>query len=274
MMKPKDFASRRDQLRSLLQRAKCYYVIVLELWPTPERVDILNRFIGFFRLVQWAVLDAAFLSYAKAYDTDSRTASIRVLLDAAKANPSILAAHAADGELNTLEALVGRNDNTLKNLRRLRNKRLAHINAYPSGDMSAEKRKFDQLVEDTERVFNDLSRMHDGSSTLFILQASDTERHTRQAIETFQKAEGARRQRGAARIRIADLLVNIETEPAISASDLAAFQKLIKRLSDDENSSWILVRDDLPSFSQEASSAEAAQAIAEIRTLVDSALGL
>lgn len=273
-MTPEEFVSRRDQLRSLLLRAKCYYVITLELWPTHERVDILNCFLGFFGLVRQAVIDAACLSYAKAYDPDSRTASIRVLLDAAKADPSILAPNATDGELDALEALVRSNDHTLRNLLRLRNQRLAHTDASPSGDMSLQRGKLDRLVEDTERVFNDLSGMHDRSTTLFLMQVGDTERHTRQVIETLQKAEDARRQRGAARIRIADLLVELERDPAIGASDQAVGRKLMERLFEDEERSWILLRDDLPSLSQETSSAEAARVIAEIRTLVDSALGL
>lgn len=275
MMTPEDFMSRRDQLRSLLLRAKCYYVITLELWPNTERVDIINRFLGFLGLVRQAVIDTAFLSYAKAYDPDPRTASIRVLLDAVKANPSILAPNATDDELDALEALVRSNDDTLGNLRRLRNQRLAHTDASPSGDISLEKGKLDRLVEDTERAFNDLSRMHDGSGTLFIMQVSDTERHTRQVIETLQKAEDARGRRGAASIRIADLLVELERDPAISASDQVMGRKLMERLLlNDELRSWILLRDDLPNLNEQASSAEAARAIAQIRTLVDSALGL
>ena len=274
MMTPEEFASRRDQLRSLLLRGKCYYVITLELWRTPERVDVLNRFLGFFNLVRQAVIDAAFLSYAKAYDPDSRTASIRVLLDAAKANPSVLAHNATDGELDALEALVRSNDHTLGNLRRLRNQRLAHVDASPSGDMSLEKGKLDRLVEDTEQAFNTLSRMHDRSSTLFLIQVGDTERHTRQVIETLQKAEDARRKRGDAGVRIADLFVNIEHDPAISASDQAVFRELMEKILGDAECSWILLRDELPSLGRKTSSAEATQAIAESRALVDSALGL
>lgn len=272
-MTPEEFLSRLDQLRSLLLRAKCYYVITLEIWPTPERVDLLNRFLGFFGLVRQAVIDAACLSYAKAYDPDSRTASIRVLLDAAKANPSVLAPNATNGELDTLEALVRSNDQTLGNLRRLRNQRLAHADASPSGDMSLQKGKLDRLVQDTERAFNDLSRMHDRSQTFFGMQVSDTERHTRQVIEALQKAEDARRRRGAASIRIADLLVEVEREPAITASEQAVVRKVTERLLEDDEHAWILLRDDLPSLSQEASSEEGVRVIAEIRALVDNALG-
>ena len=273
-MTREEFNSRRDQLRSLLLRAKCYYVITLELWPTPERVDILNRFLGFFGLVRQAVIDAAFLSYAKAYDPDSRTASTTVLLDAAKANPSVLVPNAAEGELDILDALVRANDHTLENLRRLRNQRLAHIDASPRGDMSLEKGKLDQLVEDTERAFNALSRMHDRSTTLFMMQVSDTERHTYQVIETLQKVEDARRRRGAASIRIADLLVELERDPAIGASDQAILRKVVESILGDAESSWVILRDELPGLSEKTASAEAAQAIAEIRALVDGALGL
>lgn len=273
-MTPEEFVSRRDQLRSLLLRAKCYYVITLELWPTPERVDILNRFLGFLGLVRQAVIDAAFLSYAKVYDTDSRTASFRVLLDAAKANAKVLAPNAGDGELDALEALVRRNDQTLENLRRLRNQRLAHIDSNPSGDMSLEKGKLDRLVEDTEQAYNDLSRMHDRSATLFSIQVGDTERHTRQVIETLQNAEDARRRRGTASVRIADLLVEAERDPAISASDQAVLRKVMETILGDAERSWILLRDELPSLSRETSSAEAARAIEEIRALVDRALGV
>lgn len=274
MMTPEEFVSRRDQLRSLLLRAKCYYVITLELWPTPERVDILNRFLDFFGLVRQAVIDATFLSYAKAYDHDPRTASIRVLLDATKANPIVLAPNATDGELNALEALVHSNDHTLENLRRVRNQRLAHTDSSPSGDMSLQKGKLDRLVEDTERAFNDLSLMHDHSQTIFSIQVGDTERHTRQVIETLQKAENARRQRGAARIRISDLLVQLQHNPAIGASDQAVFRNVMESILGDAERSWILLRDDLPRLGQETSSEEAARIMGEIRSLVDSALGL
>ncbi len=273
-MTPEEFVSRRDQLCSLLLRAKCYYVITLELWPTPERVDILNRFLGFFGLVRQAVIDAAFLSYAKAYDSDSRTASICVLLDAAKATPSILAPNATDGELDALETLVRSNDRILGNLRRLRNQRLAHMDASPSGDMSLEKGKLDRLVEDTECAFNALSRMHDRSTTLFLMQVGDTEHHTRQVVETLQKAEDARRKRSDAGVRIADLVVKLEHDPAISASDQAVLRKVMESILADAERSWILLHDELPGLSRKTSSAEAARAIGEIRALVDSALGL
>lgn len=273
-MTPEEFVRRRNQLCSLLLRAKCYYVITLELWPTAERVDLLNRFLGFFGLVRQAVFDAALLSYAKAYDFDSRTASIRVLLDAVKAAPSILAPNATDGALDALEILVRSNDHMLGNLRRLRNQRLAHTDASPSEDISLEKGKLDKLVEDTERAFNDLSRLHDGSGTLFLVQANDTERHTGQVVETLQKAEDSRRRRGAAAIRISELLVELEHDPTRGASDEAVGRKLMERLLEDKERSWILLRDDLPRLSQETSSGEAARVMAEIRTLVDSALGL
>jgi len=273
-MTPEEFVSRRDQLRSLLLRAKCYYVITLELWPTPERVDILNRFLGFLGLVRQAVNDAALLSYAKAYDTDSRTASIRVLLNAAKADAGVLAPNAGDGELDALEALVRTNDKTLKNLRRLRDQRLAHIDSNPTGDMALEKGKLDKLVQDTEQAYNDLSRMHDRSVTLFSIQVDDTERHTRQVIETLQNAEDSRRRRGTMGVRIIDLLVESERNPAISSSDQAVLRKVMETILGDAEQSWILLRDELPNLSRIMSSAEAAQTIDEISGLVDSALGV
>lgn len=273
-MTPEEFVSRREQLRSLVLRAKCYYVITLELWPTPERVNIINRFLGFLGLVRQAMVDAAFLSYAKVYDTDSRTASIRVLLDAAKANARVLAPNAGEGELDALEALIRSNDQTLGNLRRLRDQRLAHIDSSPKGDMSLEKGKLDRLVADTEQAFNDLSRMHDSSATLFSIQVGDTERHTRQVIETLQNAEDARLRRGTAGIRIADMLVEAEHSPAISASEQAVLRKVMETVLGDAEGSWILLRDELPNLRRETSSEEAERAIDEISALVDAALGV
>ena len=140
--------------------------------------------------------------------------------------------------------------------------------------MSLQKGKLDRLVEDTEQAFNELSRMHDRLTSSFLIQTGDTERHTRQVIETLQKAEDARRKRGAARIRIADLLVELERDPGIGASDEAVGRNLMERLLEDEERSWILLRDEIRSLSQKTSSAEAARVIAEIRTLVDGAFGL
>ena len=77
----------------------------------------------------------------------------------------------------------------------------------PVGDMSLQKGKLDRLVEDTEWAFNDLSRMYDRSTTMFLMRVSETERHTREVIETLQKAEDTRRQRSAATIRISDFFV-------------------------------------------------------------------
>ena len=247
----------------------------MELWPTPERVDILNRFLGFLGLVLQAVIDATFLSYAKAYDTDSRTASIRVLIDAAKANPRVLTPNAGDGEIDVLDTLIRHNSQMLDNLRRLRNQRLAHIDADPSGDMSLNKGELDRLVEDTERAFNDLSRMHSNSGTLFLMQVNDTKRHTLQVIETLQNAEDTRHQRGTAGVQITDLLVEAERNPAINLPDQAVLRKVLGTiLGGDTERSWILLRDELPSLSRETSSAEALQIIDMIRTLVDRALGV
>ena len=249
-------------------------MITLELWPTPERVDILNRFLGFFSLIRQAVIDSALLSYAKVYDHDSRTASIPVLLTAAKTNPNILAPHSKDGDLAALEALVRKNDRTLGNLRRLRNQRLAHTDAYPTGDMSLPKGKLDQLVEDTEQAFNELSRIHDRLGTLFDAQVNRTERDTSQIVEGLQKAEDVRRRRGTALIQVADLISEAESQPAITASDQVVLRKVMQSLLEDEEYAWILLRDDLPSLSQESSNEEAGRVFAELRVLVDSALGL
>jgi hypothetical protein len=140
----------------------------------------------------------ALLQFAKLFDRDSRTVSIRNLLLVAKEHPTVLVPFASAEELITIEDKINRWEQLLNRLKTYRDQRLAHHDQQVSRDTALPFGEVRQLVDDIKNIFNSLSSWHDHSTVLFERIHRDAEWHTK-CVKQIMREEKDR-----AEIRIRD----------------------------------------------------------------------
>ena len=169
-MTSSEFRKRLGQLQEVIMRGLAYYAVWSRLrlhdqgrvsWSIEEQNELLGRWRGFFTPVSLALMDMALMQFAKAFDTDSRTASLPVLLSAAKQDGRLIP-RGAPPELAAVSAKVQRSSATLATLKQLRNQQLAHVDANPGWISPLKSQKIESLAEDVKSAFNFLSTAHDG----------------------------------------------------------------------------------------------------------------
>jgi hypothetical protein len=181
-MTPEEFKKRLDQLREVIMRAVSFYKVWLRLqyredtasWSLNEQNRMLDQFRGFFTPVAIAMRGAALLEFAKVFDQDDRTASLFVLLKAARRQPSLVPARTPD-DLRGFDKQLKMADQTLQSLKDMRDQRLAHTDANPVAPTPLPKKDLDLLATTIEKIFNGLSAGHDGNvfSWEYMLRTSD-----------------------------------------------------------------------------------------------------
>jgi hypothetical protein len=199
-----EFRKRLDQLQEVITRGSAYYAVWKNLrlhdeggvsWSLEEQNQVLGRFRGFFTPVALALLDMALMQFAKVFDTDPRTASLSNLLRAARQDTSLVSGRTS-AEVGAVSTGLQRSKKILAGLKRMRDQRLAHVDADPGPVDPLLTAEFDGLVEDVESAFNWLSRAHDGQLVSWEHWLRRVERDTSQILDMC--VEQLRRQRSTA----------------------------------------------------------------------------
>ncbi|MCH7971315.1 MAG: hypothetical protein IH960_09805 [Chloroflexi bacterium] len=157
-----------------------------ELWPSDERVVILNRYKGFFWPTREALRQTMLMATSRIVDTDNRTIGIPVIVNAIRCNPELLP-HASDDLLGKLENRSAEISETVVKLTKLRNRRLAHWDRGEFELPPIEKQEMDRLIEQSKELFNDFSSAFDRSVTSWQQIAGDAERHTKLLFDDANK---------------------------------------------------------------------------------------
>jgi hypothetical protein len=196
-----EFRKRLDQLQEAIIRGLAYYGVWKNLrlheegkvsWSLEEQNQVLGRFRGFFTPVALALLDMALMQFAKVFDADPRTASLSNLLRTAREDTSLVSSHTS-AEVDAVSRQFRQSKKTLTGLKRMRDQRLAHVDAEPEPVDRLLTAEFDGLVEHVESAFNWLSRAHDGRLVGWEQSLRNVERHTSQIVGMC--VEQLRRQR-------------------------------------------------------------------------------
>jgi hypothetical protein len=169
-MRHNEFRKRLDRLREVLGRGLLYYTVWKNLslhdtskvsWSLEEQNEVLGRFYGFTTPVTLALLDMARLEFAKVFDKDPKTASLWNLLRAARQDPTLIPRGSAV-DVDKASAQFRGSKRILSSLERIRNQRLAHVDAEPLPVGPIRNTELDKLVDDVKSAFNFLSTAHDG----------------------------------------------------------------------------------------------------------------
>jgi len=156
-----EFRDRLDKLNEVLLDALTHYAVWLGLWPSQENVDMLNQFSGFFFPVRRALLSITLLQCAKLFDTDPRTISLTNLLKEAKRAPDELVPYAESGALERMSRQIAEVKRVRRNLTRMRNQEIAHLDANPKGGKTPLLGEMDDFIEMIQSVFNGLALAND-----------------------------------------------------------------------------------------------------------------
>ncbi len=192
-MTPQEYGKRLEALREVITRGLSYYAVwkMLRLrdadnvsWSLEEQNQILGRFRGFLSPVVFALLDMALMQFAKAFDTDRRTASLTNLLAAARRDTSLVPGVSVS-DLRATSREISQHKRMLISLKRKRDQDLSHIDASPAPVDPLLTAEFDKLVESVKSAFNTLSTGHAQGFFSWDHMLSESQRHTTEVVQAL-----------------------------------------------------------------------------------------
>jgi hypothetical protein len=182
-MKLEDYRKQLGELRDIITDGIAYFSV----WYVMANLDdnmarALNRYRGFFLPARKSLNDMFLLQFAKVFDHDPRTISLRNLLSAARSNPTLLVPYAEGDDLQNLESKIDSNEELLGRLKNYRDQRLAHHDRAVTRDTSLPYGQVRQLIDDVKDMYNSLSRGHEQSITSFDFLSHQAQEHTSKAM--------------------------------------------------------------------------------------------
>ena len=177
-MEQQEFTKHLHTLRNMIINGVVYFTA----WYTianlnEDEAHALNRYRGFFTLVRSSLADMALLQFAKIFDYDTRTVSIRTLLSDVKSNATALIPYAEEGDIEKLESKIEEDAKLLDNLKTYRDQHLAHQDRVME-DISLPFGEVKKLVDDTKGIYDLLSTWHERSTTAYDFLSREVEEAT------------------------------------------------------------------------------------------------
>jgi len=192
-MNRNEFKRQLDELQRQIFYAIVSYQVRLALWETPDVVDILNRYSGFFIPVRDALYGIWVMGFAKVFDHDSRTVSLKNLMKIAKDDVFTLVPKMTEKEIDELEQRLSQHNAILKAIKRLRDQHLAHLDAAPEPKLPLIKKDVDNMIKTLEEVFNKISQGHDGSVYAWSYQTNQSIRETSKILHILSEDAKSRK---------------------------------------------------------------------------------
>ncbi len=190
-MELEEFKRQLYELRNIIVNGIAYFSAWYGIANLDDRsAHALNRYRGFFKPAQLSLNQMALLQFAKVFDPNPRTVSLRSLLSAAKNNSRLLVPYAKEQDLQNLESKISDNDELLSHLKSYRDQRLAHHDQVVSRDTSLPFGQVRQLIEDVKDMYDSLSNWHEGSTTSFGFISREAKEHTSEVIEIMCEERG------------------------------------------------------------------------------------
>lgn len=200
-MDRREFARQLNELQREVFHAIVSYQVRLALRETPEVVDILNRYRGFFIPVRDALYETMVIGFAKVFDRDSRTMSLKNLMRIAKGNVAQLVPNMTIEKIEELERRLSQHDAVLKAIKKLRDQHFAHLDASPEPELPLIKRDMEQMIETLKDVFNQLSAGHDKSVYSWSYQTNRSGWETSEILRILSEDAKARKAEADALMR-------------------------------------------------------------------------
>ena len=181
-----EFKSHLEELQRILSSISEYYKIWLQLQPAERRIEILNRFNGFFVPVRQALFEMMFIHAAKIFEHNSETISLWRLVDTGKQDPSLVP-YAEQDDLDNISTPLSPHDASISNaIAKLSDYRSAHMQTVSSQRTPLTEEEFEGLIEDIQAVINRLSAIHDREHDDWRLQTDRSAWETAKILDVLQ----------------------------------------------------------------------------------------
>lgn len=200
-MQHQEFKRRLKELGGVITDGIAYFSVWQGLMVEDEdSAQALNCYRGLFLPARISLRWMTLLQFAKVFDSDPRTVSLRVLLTAAEKNRENLTLYATEENLQQLGKQIDASDDLLVRLKCVRDQRIAHHDAINAGNTRLLYGEMRKLVEEVKSMYNSLTSYHDRSTTDFEYLVREAERHTSQVVSIMREE----RDRAIRRIKKAD----------------------------------------------------------------------
>lgn len=187
-MQHQEFKRRLKELGGVITDGIAYFSVWQGLMVEDEdSAHALNRYRGLFLPARISLRWMTLLQFAKVFDPDPRTVSLRVLLTAAEKNRENLTHYATEENLQQLGKQIDASEDLLVRLKRVRDKRIAHHDAISAGDTRVLYGEMRKLVEEVKSMYNSLTSYHERSTTNFEYLVREAERHTSQVVSIMRE---------------------------------------------------------------------------------------
>ena len=145
------------ELRKQLIKASVHFDIVEKLWPTEQVVDILNRYIGFFRPTREAHFDSFILKVSDILnERNKRSPTFYRVLKMISNNPNL----APSINVQEIEERLGNHKTTIRKITDYRNKQAAHNDTKVTKRYPVRYGESKRLLEELKETFTEISRSH------------------------------------------------------------------------------------------------------------------
>ena len=185
-MDKQEFARQLSELQNQIFYAILSHDIYLELWPSDDKVHIINYHKDFFNPVRSALYQAMFMGLSRIFDLDNRTISLVSLLDSA-VNQAELVPNLTSKELEDIIAQILKHSDILRTMRQLRDQQLAHSDANLQPLSPLTLGEISDLIETVMKVFNELSIGHDRAQYAWEFQRSHSKQDAAEVIRILQE---------------------------------------------------------------------------------------
>lgn len=186
-MEPQKFRHQLDELRNIISDGIAYFSAWRGLMVEDKAsAQALNRYRGLFLTARNALLWSALMQFAKIFDRDPRTVSLKNLLNAAKDDQENLTPYATEENLLDIEQKINASESLLERLKDFRDQRLAHHDATITSKVLLKYGEVQKLVEEIKSMYNLLELSHDRSHTSFDHLANQTEWHTSEVVRIMR----------------------------------------------------------------------------------------
>ena len=196
-----EFKKRLETLGEVIFRGLVCYSVLKKLrfhdgesveWTLEQQREMQGRFKGFFKPVSLALTDVALLQFAKAFEPNSKTASLTHLLSAARKDGRLTPRLAQD-ELVQISNEIDKSKELLAKLKRLRDQQLAHAASQSPPVEELRLGDLDSLAESMLSWFNRLSSGHDGNITSLSFALRTSEQETDAVLRILIESEERRK---------------------------------------------------------------------------------
>lgn len=183
----KELEYRLDELRKQILEASIHFNICEDLWPTEEKVNVINRYIGFFQPSRIAHFNRFTILISNIFSTTQKAPSFYNIFKILRNSPQL----APGKDISSLSKRLRQHKKTKEAINDFRNRRAAHYDAaWPKEEPQRKPILFGdtkKMLKDMQEIFNEISGAHSHNIWSFEPLQHDHTNYVLNELESYHK---------------------------------------------------------------------------------------